>query len=561
MDPVHTLRAIHRTESPSSAFHAFREALAELPLRSATWVDAEGQVREAWPDPPGVTDELLALAMRTSEPAILPLSTSSPADAEHFPACDLLLVPVRLDERPFGACLLIAGEGSFPADIAFWQAIGEALAQSDRRHAGESDVGGQIRALQRRVEEAEALHTLGLAVNRTLEPGEVLDLVARFARSLLGADYVIVSTIENGMAVTAASTGLRDATGAAKDYWLARRTVEMEKPLIVGGSGGAVPVEEFPFHAAEGMSAGLGIPLSLFGETFGALTIGYRAEREVTPRDVRFALTLAGYAAVAISNARLHQSLGAHAEQVERMYAELQDASEAKERFFSLINHELRNPIGSVLGYLGLVLDGNSGGVAEPARTYLTNARRSGALLLELVNDLLDLSKIAAGKMELHFRPCSVAEIFDGTLTVIQPFAAQNQVDVRVEPAGSRTELQTDPHRVQQVLVNLLSNAVKFTAGGQVRLSAIAEAGWLDFRVADTGPGLSPADQKLVFEEFEQVKGTRGGTGLGLPISRRLARLLGGDLTVESELGVGSTFILRLPLAPADPGGATGLPS
>lgn len=534
--------------------------MAELPLRCAVWIDDEGRVREAWPDPPGVSDDLFISASRTADPAIVPLRASSPADAEAFPGCDLLLLPVRLEDQRFGACLLIAGEGSFPPDLELWQAAGEALAQCDRRHQGGSEVSSQIRALQRRVEEAEALHTLGLAVNRTLNPREVLDLVAGFARSLLGADYVMVSTLESGMAVTAASTGLRDTIGAEKDYWLARRTVESEKPLVIGGSGSAAHVEEFPFHASEGMRAGLGIPLSLFGETFGALTIGYRAEREIAPRDVRFALTLAGYAAVAISNARLHQSLGAHAQQVERMYAELQAASQERERFFDMVNHEMRNPLGSVLGYLDLVLDGGVGEVEEPARAYLVKAQRSGAILLNVVNDLLDLSKLSAGKMDLNFRSCSVSEIFDSTLTVIQPLATQKKVEVRVE-AGSDTHFQTDPHRVQQILINLLSNAVKFAPGGQVRLSATAGAGWLDFRVADTGPGLSPENQKLIFEVFAQVKGTRGGTGLGLPISRRLARLLGGELSVESQLGVGSTFILHLPLAPVDFGVIAGPPS
>jgi signal transduction histidine kinase len=331
--------------------------------------------------------------------------------------------------------------------------------------------------------------------------------------------------------------------------------VEAEKPLTVGCAGSTLRVEDFPFHAGEGMKVGLGIPLSLFGDTFGALIVGYRRPYEISPRDIRLGLTLAGHAAVAISNARLHATVGERSRQLQSAYEELDAITRAKERFFADLNHELRNPVGAVLGYVRIVLDGIDGEIPPAAHDRLKKAHRAGERLRDLVNDILDLSKLAAGKMEMDPRPCTVPEIVDGVLNTIQPLADQKGVPVEVELAPDLPPLTTDVGRVQQILVNLASNAMKFTGAGGVRLCALpaAEPGTngggpaVEFRVVDDGPGISPDDQKRIFEEYEQVKGTKGGTGLGLPISRRLARALGGDLWVESEVGVGSVFVLRVP--------------
>ncbi|HET7321301.1 MAG TPA: GAF domain-containing sensor histidine kinase, partial [Longimicrobiaceae bacterium] len=437
---------------------------------------------------------------------------------------------------------------AFGEDLQPWGYLASAVQDFEARHQRLMDAEGRCEELQRRVEETEALHTLGLAANRTLHQGEVLTLVARFTRTLLGAHYVTVNTIAEGRINTVASVGLRDAGAAAEEYQLARAVVEAEKPLTVGGADAALQVANFPFHQAEGMRAGLGIPLSLFGDTFGALIVGYRSDYTVTPHDTRLALTLAGHAAVAISNARLHETVAQRSRELEAAYAELDEVTRAKERFFASINHELRNPIGAVLGYLTLVLDGTAGEVPERARVFLEKAGRAAATLRALVDDILDLSKLAAGKMEVHLRPCTLDEIVDDVLNTIQPLAEQRGIPLHVSSPEALPPLETDPGRVQQILVNLLSNAVKFTGDGGVQLQLLArDLGWVEFRVIDTGPGIEPEDLKRIFEEYEQVKGTKGGTGLGLPVSRRLARALGGELWAESASGAGSTFVLALP--------------
>jgi two-component system, sensor histidine kinase and response regulator len=368
------------------------------------------------------------------------------------------------------------------------------------------------------------------------------------------------------------SVGLRHSEGGAEDYHLARSIVEAERPVVVGGPDGTLEVESFPFHAAEGMKVGLGIPLTLFGDTFGSLIVGYRSEYRVTPHDIRLAITLAGHAAVAISNARLHESVEQRSHDLEVAYGELNQATQAKERFFASINHELRNPLSAVIGYQTLVLEQPDGELPEMAQRYLRKAHLAANTLRVLVDDLLDLSKIAAGKMELNLRDCSLQEIIDGALNTIAPAAEAKRIPLVVIGVDRVGAIRTDPDRVQQILVNLLSNAVKFTAEGEVRVDvevqedqtfgreddgtetvppAIERATLLEIRVTDAGPGITAEDLTGIFEEFKQVSGTRGGTGLGLPISRRLARLLGGEVFATSEPGSGSTFTLRLVQQPS----------
>jgi signal transduction histidine kinase len=407
-----------------------------------------------------------------------------------------------------------------------------------------------------RAEESEALHILGLAANRTLDPDEVLSLVARFTRTLLGAHYVTVSTREGPHVRTMAAVGLRANDPILDDDPFALRVIEAENPLSVGGADG-VARGEYPFHAREGMLAGLGVPLALFGRTFGALVIGYRRAYQPSAQDTRLALTLAGHAAVAISNARLHRALAERGEELAHAVDELRDTAAAKERFFASMSHELRTPLNGILGYQALVLDGVAGELPPVARSFVEKASNAARNLLRIVDDILDYAKIQAGKVQLTIQPATVRELAEDAAATLQPVADAKPVRLSLQQPPCAAVLNTDAARVRQILVNLLSNAVKFTpAGGDVTLSAAEVGSGVEFRVRDTGPGIAPEDQQRIFQEFEQVRGTRGGTGLGLPISRKLARLLGGELAVESRPGKGSTFILRLPFTAPAPGTA-----
>jgi signal transduction histidine kinase len=569
MESLPAVLRIYQSDDPPAAFRGLVDELAAShDLRCAVYVQAEGRtVRDLWPAGAELTDDLLDTALHVMRPEIFALGSEFPFDSNRFPGCELLVLPLHRQQENAATCLLVAEAGVFGEDLQPWQLLVGAIEDFERRHHRLLRAEERCAEIQRRVEESEALHTLGLAVNRTLDEGEVLNLVARFTRTLLGAHYATVSTSREGRILTVASVGLRNTEAAAGDYHLARAVVEAEKPLLVGAAEATLKVEDFPFHAAEAMRVGLGIPLSLFGDTFGALIVGYRTEYEITPYDTRLALTLAGHAAVAISNARLHERVEQRSRELEEAYEELNRVSSEKERFFASINHELRNPIGAVLGYHTLLLEGTFGELPEKARAYLERANRSALTLRTLVDDLLDLSKLAAGKMELDLQPCSLSEIVELAVSILQPAAAEKGIPLLIDGVVGLPPVRTDANRVQQILVNLLSNAIKFTTEGEVRLSveglaAAPDAGGegeppgaIHLRVSDTGPGIPAEDLERVFEEFEQVKGTRGGTGLGLPISRRLARLLGGELWAESELGKGSTFVLRLGAPPAPQGG------
>ena len=539
------------SDDPASAFAAVVGAFDPGTLCCGAWADADGSLLAVHPAGASFAAELLELGAHAVRAETFPLRSLSPALASRFPGAELLLLPASAGEYARGGVLLVAAPAVLGDDPAAWTLVGTALARTAERHDMLQSTRRECDRLRGRAEEIEALDVLGLAANRTLDPDEVVALVARFSRTLLGADYVAVITGEGAPS----GLGLRGEQPWPADEPLAASVVRSGKPVYVG-PGEQLRVDELPFHAGEGMQAGLGVPLSLFGETFGALVVGYRAPYSVTRQDTRLAVTLARNAAVAISNARLHRAVASRSRELERAYAQLSELSRVKERFFATMSHELRTPINAVKGYSDLLLDGLGGELMPQARRYVESSRTAALSLLELINDLLDFAKIEAGKMEVVREPCSVREIVGQAVTVVEPMARQKGLRLDAGPVEGLPILHTDRKRMGQILVNLLSNAVKFTdTGGATVLArhlcdeADEPRWWLELRVADTGRGIAPGDLDRVFAEYEQVPGS-DGTGLGLPISRKLARLLGGELTVESDLGVGSTFVLRVPALP-----------
>ena len=226
-------------------------------------------------------------------------------------------------------------------------------------------------------------------------------------------------------------------------------------------------------------------------------------------------------------------------------------ASEAKSRFLAAVSHDLRTPLNAILGFSDILLQRLFGELNEKQEEYLRDIRGAGEHQLSLVNDLLDLSKIEAGKMELHPVPFSLRELLQQTQSVVMPLAEAKHIRLELEvPAGLPT-VEQDPARLRQVMLNLLSNAVKFTPeGGSVRTAATAHDGILTVAVSDTGVGISPEDQARVFEDFQQVGASASsgqGTGLGLALVRGFVRMMGGNVTLRSAVGEGSTFSVTLP--------------
>ncbi|HEV2148048.1 MAG TPA: hybrid sensor histidine kinase/response regulator [Longimicrobiaceae bacterium] len=258
---------------------------------------------------------------------------------------------------------------------------------------------------------------------------------------------------------------------------------------------------------------------------------------------------LARQATLALDNAQLHTETREQARALEEQTARLARAMTDRSRFFASMSHELRTPINAILGYGELLREGVYGDLAEKQAGAADRLVSSARHLLELVNDVLDISKLEAGKLEVHPEPTDLAALLREVATTLELQARSKGLEFRVHAPGE-FHLETDPARVRQVVLNLLSNAVKFTDEGTVRLELSRAGGWAEVRVTDTGPGIAREDQQRIFGEFEQTAAaaSRGGTGLGLAISRRLAGLLGGTLTLRSRAGEGATFILRLPL-------------
>ena len=257
--------------------------------------------------------------------------------------------------------------------------------------------------------------------------------------------------------------------------------------------------------------------------------------------------------------ARLVQELAETNRGVVALYAELDDRaqqlarlSESKTRFLSDISHELRTPLSSIVNLAGLLLSHVDGPLLAEQERQVMMIRQSATWLTDLVNELLDVAKIESGTVELRAEAFHLGALFRSLRGTLRPLATNEAVALVIDDPDAGLELFTDEQRVAQVLRNFISNALKFTTQGEVRLSsALEDGGMIRLTVADTGIGIAPDDQARVFEEFVQVDGPIQrrvrGTGLGLPLSVKIARLLGGEVSLDSRPGLGSRFSLRIP--------------
>ncbi|TMC44515.1 MAG: HAMP domain-containing protein [Chloroflexi bacterium] len=287
------------------------------------------------------------------------------------------------------------------------------------------------------------------------------------------------------------------------------------------------------------------VPLSARGRTIGLLSAYFRDQRELTDTQARALRTIARLVSVANENADLVGELRVNNLQLER-------ANRLKSEFLASVSHELRTPMNAIIGYTKLMLDGLDGEMTAQQQTDLFRVAQAADNLLGLINGLLDLAKIEAGKMELNVEEVNINDVTDEALELVRPHADEKGLQVRAVIPANLPNVWADRARVRQVLANMLANAVKFTERGMVSVAANAAEGWVTVSVSDTGVGISPEAQAYVFDEFRQADSSTtrryGGTGLGLAISKRLVTLHGGRIWVDSEVGKGSTFHFTLPI-------------
>ncbi|MBX6364707.1 MAG: PAS domain S-box protein [Gemmatimonadetes bacterium] len=421
-------------------------------------------------------------------------------------------------------------------DVTLRERAAESARGLIREHAARLEAESEARR-------AEFLANASRVLGGTLDPSAVVQGLVELAASL--AEYAAVYLVEGGRPRLVGSAGhIQGERASPSDSAAVRRALqramETAAPQLIPARSRPpkdAAATDFVDAVREGIPRrGVVAPLVTRGEVIGALVL-LAGKPRFQGRDILLAAELADRAALALDNARHYQAA--------------QAASRAKSEFLGIISHELRTPLTTVIGYADLLLGGIPVELPELARTYVERIRLSAWHQQALVEQILSYRRLEEAKEPVTLEPVAIDAVVSEVATLIEPAATRAGLTFRVELPTRIAPIHTDRAKLRQILLNLLTNAVKYTERGQVTLSLRVEHGWALFEVRDTGIGIAPEHLEQVFEPFWQVDSadTRraGGSGLGLSVARRLARLLRGDVHVRSELGAGSTFELRLP--------------
>jgi signal transduction histidine kinase len=418
------------------------------------------------------------------------------------------------------------------------------------------ELQARTRDLAQSLEEVRALSEVSQAVSSSLDLRRVLDTVARHAVNLSGSDGcgifefnasrltydVVASHNLSGPYIEAIR-----ATAIDPRKGMIGRATETGQPVQVADieTGGGTLYREITLR--EGFRALLAVPMSGNNDTRG-IVLFRRSPGSFDDRVVTLLTALASQSKVAIENARLFQEIDDKSRQ-------LGVANQHKSEFLANMSHELRTPLNAVIGFSEVLLERMFGELNDKQEEYLQDIVSSGRHLLSLINDILDLSKIEAGRMELELNAFDLPAALSNALTLVRERAVRRGIHLDLTVDGRLGTIVGDERKFKQILLNLLSNAVKFTPeGGRVTVAAALADGSAEVSVSDTGIGIAPEDQEAIFEEFRQAGGDyaskREGTGLGLTLAKKFVELHGGKIWVKSEAGRGSTFTFTLPMGP-----------
>src|SRR5499427_4906980 len=498
-----------------------------------------------------------------------------------FGFCNYVLTPVQA--MAHAAARIATGDLSQRVTVQGRDEIG-LLATTFNHMAASLDQMTQ--AQQQRLTELSALHAIGLVISSTLDLDRLITLALDAIVRHLGynrARLFLVDTAKQALVQGSIA-------GASDEIRTQLRAIEI--PLRPGGglhaqvalTGEPVLVEDVEQVKDQAYKPMLDLlsphsliilPLKLEGRVLGVLSVdNVRTQRPLTVADQHLLTTLTNQLAIAIANASAYRqieqlNIGLEAKVQERTEAlrlqqqELQQvntrlevANRHKSEFLANMSHELRTPLNAIIGFSEVLLEKMFGDVNERQEEYLNDILSSGQHLLSLINDILDLAKVEAGKMELELSMFDLRHVLEGSLVMIKERALAHGLTLSLDMVDDLSVITGDERKVKQILFNLLSNAVKFTPDkGKVGIVAKRTDAAVQIAVWDTGVGIAPEDQQRIFEEFQQVgRGLAGkteGTGLGLALTKRFVELHGGTMWVESTLGSGSTFTFTLPITDA----------
>ena len=423
------------------------------------------------------------------------------------------------------------------------------------------ELEARTRELAQSVGELRALGEVGQAVSSTLDLQTVLSTIVRHAVQLSRTDGGVVyeydeaaeafhlrasHLMEAEVVEALQATPVRPGQGATGRAATMRAPVQLPDILNEQEFTGS---KVRPLFARLGYRSVLAVPLLREGRIMGALTVWRKQAGSFSSEVVQLLQTFATQSALAIQNARLFREIEDKSRQIEA-------ANRHKSEFLANMSHELRTPLNAIIGFSEVLQEKLFGELNEKQAEYTGDILSSGQHLLSLINEILDLSKVEAGRMELEPSSFDLPLAIDNARTFVRERATKHGITLDVDVDDRLGEFVGDERKIKQVLLNLLSNAVKFTPeGGRIGIAAKKTDDGVEISVSDTGIGIAPADQPTIFEEFRQVGGNyahkKEGTGLGLTLAKKFVELHGGRIWVESEIGKGSTFSFTLPERPS----------